>query len=58
MEALYEEDDVSVVYVLPYRHYLTFSVCPIEVGVKVAQVGLIPSLCGLWKGVSRRECFG
>lgn len=33
-----------MVYILTYQNYFTFIVCPIEVGVKVAKVGLVLSL--------------
>lgn len=45
LKMLYKEDNVTIIHVFSYRHYLTFSVCPIEMGVKIAQVGLIPLFC-------------
>lgn len=46
LKTLYKKHDVPIIYVSSYQHYLTFFVCPMEVEVKVAQVGLIPSFCG------------
>lgn len=55
---LYKKHNVSIVYVFSYQNYLTFSMCPIKVGVEVAQVGLIlPFCCGFWQGVAIRICF-
>lgn len=49
LKTLHEDDHVPVIHVFSYQHYLTFSVYPNEVGVKVAQVGLILPFCyGLW----------
>lgn len=41
LKALYKEHNILVVYVFLYQYYFTFSVCLVEVGVEVAQVGLI-----------------
>ena len=49
LKTLHKEDNILIVNVLSYQDYLTFSMCPIKVGVNVSQVGLIPSFCyGLW----------
>ncbi len=49
LKTLDEEHYISVINVFAHKYYFTFFVRPIEVGVKVAQVGLIPPLCwGLW----------
>ncbi len=45
LKTVHKEDDVPVVYIFSYRHYLTISECSIEVGVEVAQVGLALPLC-------------
>lgn len=45
LKTLHKEDDIPIVHVFSYRHYRTFSVCSIKVGVEVAQVGLIPPFC-------------
>lgn len=58
LKMLDKEYYVLIINVLAHRYYLTFSVCPIEMGVKVAQVGLIPLLCrGFWQRVTTRKRF-
>ncbi len=58
LKTLDEEHYVPVINVFAHQYYLTLSMRSIEVGVKVAQVGLVSSLRrGFWQGVSTRECF-
>lgn len=58
LKTLHKEHNVPIVYVFPHRNYLTFSVCPVEVGVNVAQVGLIsPLYCILRQEVGSRVYF-
>lgn len=45
LKTLYKKYDVLIVYVFSYQNHLTLVVCPIELGVEVAQVGLVLSLC-------------
>lgn len=48
LKTLYKEQNIPIIDVFLYQNYLTFFVCLIKIGVKVAQVGLISSLyCGL-----------
>ena len=44
LKTLYKEYDIPIVYIFFYQDYFTFSMYPVKVGVKVAQVGLISPL--------------
>ncbi len=45
LKMLDKEHYIPVINIFIHRHYLTFPVRSIEVGIEVAQVGLIPPLC-------------
>lgn len=58
LETLDKQHHVFVVNILANRHYFAFAMGSIEVGVEVAQVGLILYLCcGFWQGVATRIRF-
>lgn len=58
LKMLYKEHDISIIDVFSYQNYLAFSVCPIEVGVEIAQIGLILPFCYyFWYRISTRMWF-